>query len=82
MKKIKERIRKDHIAEDKKIDLGEEKVTDYKKNFIQDEKMKEICENKEMTFNQRKNDLKWYAETYIKTKDSLRGRWSFSTFVA
>ena len=28
-----------------------------------------------MKYNQRKNDLKWYAETYIKTKDSLRGRW-------
>ncbi len=38
--------------------------------------MQDICENKDMKFNQRKNDLKWYAETYIKTKDSLRGRWS------
>jgi hypothetical protein len=34
--------------------------------------MQQICENKDMKFNQRKNDLKWYAETYIKTKDSLR----------
>lgn len=49
-------------------------MTDYKKNFVHDEKMKELCENKDMKFNQRKNDLKWYAETYIKTKDSLRGR--------
>jgi hypothetical protein len=29
-----------------------------------------------MKFNQRKNDLKWYAETYIKTKDSLR-KWVY-----
>ena len=36
MKKIKERIKKDHIAEDKKIDLGDKKITDYKKNFVQD----------------------------------------------
>ncbi len=46
--------------------------SDYKSNFIQDDKMKELVQQKDMQHHQRKNDLKWYAETYIKNKQSLR----------
>lgn len=34
--------------------------------------MKEIRSNQDKQYNSRKNELNWYVETYIKTKDSLR----------
>lgn len=70
--KVIERIQKDHVGENFGIDLGEEKSTDYKRHFKDDEKMKEIRGTKDKQYNQRKNELNWYVETYIKTKDSLR----------
>lgn len=67
-----ERIQKDHVGENFAIDLGEEKTTDYKRHFNDDDKMKNIRGTKDKQYNQRKNELNWYVETYIKTKDSLR----------
>lgn len=69
---MKERIKKDHLQEDKEVDLGQKNISEARQNYRHDEKMQEICDKKDMKFNQRKNDLKWYAETYIKTKESLR----------
>ena len=71
-KKIVELIQKDHLAEDRAIDLGEKKSTDYKLHYNDSEKMKDIRANKDKQYHQRKNELNWYVETYIKTKDSLR----------
>lgn len=34
--------------------------------------MKEIRATKDKQYNQRKNELNWYVEEYIKTKESLR----------
>jgi hypothetical protein len=70
--KMKERIQKDHLAEDFDINLGEKKSTDYKLHYNDDDKMKDIRGTKDKQYHQRKNELNWYVETYIKTKDSLR----------
>lgn len=69
---MKERIQKDHLAEDFAIDLGEKKSTDYKLHYNDDKKMMDIRSGKDKQYHQRKNELNWYVETYIKTKDSLR----------
>ena len=71
--KMKAYIQKDHINEDFAIDLGEKKSTDYRNHFNDDEKMKDIRANKDKQYNARKNELNWFVEEYIKTKDSLRG---------
>jgi hypothetical protein len=60
------------LEEDFAIDLGEKKSTDYKLHYNDDHKMKEIRGAKDKQYHQRKNELNWYVETYIKTKDSLR----------
>ncbi len=72
MQKMKARIQKDHLEEDFDINLGEPKSTDYKLHFNDDKKMGEIRGTKDKQYHQRKNELNWYVETYIKTKDSLR----------
>ena len=82
--KMKAYIQKDHINEDFAIDLGEKKSTDYRNHFNDDEKMKEIRANKDKQYNSRKNELNWFVEEYIKTKDSLRGgrkAWLLSTYI-
>lgn len=71
-KRIIARIQKDHVGENFDIDLGEKKSTDYKLHFNDDDKMKEIRATKDKQFNSRKNELNWYVEEYIKTKESLR----------
>lgn len=60
------------MGENFDIDLGEKKSTDYKLHFNDDDKMKEIRAKKDKQFNSRKNELNWYVEEYIKTKESLR----------
>lgn len=55
---MKKRIYKDHLAEDKQIDLNEPKYTDYTRNFTNDQKMKEQIQNKDKKYNQKMNDLK------------------------
>jgi hypothetical protein len=72
LQKMKTRIQKDHLEEDFAIDLGEKKSTDYKLHYNDDSKMQEIRGSKDKQYHQRKNELNWYVETYIKTKDSLR----------
>lgn len=52
--------------------MGEKKSTDYKLHYNDDAKMKDIRAAKDKQYHQRKNELNWYVETYIKTKDSLR----------
>ena len=71
-KKIIERIQKDHVSQNFGIDLGEKKSTDYRNHFNDDEKMKSIREQKDKQYHQTKNELNWYVEEYIKTKESLR----------
>lgn len=34
--------------------------------------MKDINNNRNMEHNQKKNDLKWYTEEFVKCKDFLR----------
>jgi hypothetical protein len=72
LEKMKARIQKDHLEEDFDINLGEQKSTDYKLHYNDDKKMGEIRGTKDKQYHQRKNELNWYVETYIKTKDSLR----------
>lgn len=69
---MKKRIYKDHLAEDKQIDLQQPKKTDYTRNFVNDEKLQEQVRNRDKTYNQKMNDLKDYAQNYIKSKSSLR----------
>jgi hypothetical protein len=69
---MKARIQKDHLEEDFDINLGEQKSTDYKLHYNDDKKMQDIRGGKDKQYHQRKNELNWYVETYIKTKDSLR----------
>ena len=38
--RMKVRIRKDHLQEDAEIDFGERKESDYKRHFVEDDKMK------------------------------------------
>ena len=71
-KKIIDRIRKDHVAQNFDIDLGEKKSTDYKLHYNDDDKMKEIRAGQDKQYNSRKNALNWYVDQYIKTKASLR----------
>ena len=52
--------------------MGEKKSTDYRNHFHDDDKMKDIRAHPDKKYNSRKNELNWYVETYIKTKDSLR----------
>lgn len=70
--KIVSLIQKDHLAQNREIDFGEKKSTDYKLHYNDDEKMKEIRATKDKQYHARKNELNWYVQTYIKTKDSLR----------
>lgn len=60
------------MEEDFDINLGEQKSTDYKLHYNDDKKMANIRTSKDKQYHQRKNELNWYVETYIKTKDSLR----------
>ena len=69
---MKERIYKDHLQEDADINFGEKFASDYKLHYLDDNKMGDIRKTKDLQYHQRKNPLIWYAETYIKTKDSLR----------
>ena len=78
LNKMKARIQKDHLEEDFDIDLGEQKSTDYKLHYNDDKKMNEIRSHKDKQYHQRKNELNWYVETYIKTKESLRKCWLFT----
>ena len=58
--RMKFRIRKDHLQEDAEIDLGEKKISQQKRNFVEDDKMKkEVVRDKR--YNQWQNDLKDYA---------------------
>ena len=52
--------------------MGEKIASDYKRHFNDDDKMKEIRDTKDKQYHARKNELNWYVETYIKTKESLR----------
>ena len=70
--KMKSRIQRDHLEEDFDVNLGEPKSTDYRLHYNDDKKMQEIRGHKDKQYHQRKNELNWYVETYIKTKDSLR----------
>ena len=72
MAKVKERRQKDSVGQNFDIDFGEKKSTDYKLHYNDDKKMNQIRATKDKQYHQRKNELNWYVETYIKTKDSLR----------
>ena len=69
---MKERIRKDHLKEDAEIDFGEQKNSEYKSKYLEDDKMKAEVRMRDKQYNQWQNDLKDYAENYIKSKASLR----------
>lgn len=69
---MKERIYKDHLQEDVDIDFGEPKQTDYTRNYVDDDKLKQEVRAKDKKHNQKMNDLKDYAEHYLKSKSSLR----------
>ena len=58
---MKERISKDHLQEDAEIDFGEKKNSEYKGNFVEDDKLKSEVRNKDKKYNQWQNDLKEYA---------------------
>lgn len=72
IKKMRERISKDHLQEDAEINFGEHKNSEYKNKYIEDDKLKAEVRNRDKQFNQWQNDLKDYAESYIKSKSSLR----------
>lgn len=60
---MKKRIHKDHLAEDREIDLQEPKETQHSRNFKNDSKMKEevLIKHNDKKYNQKMNDLKDYA---------------------
>jgi len=72
-KKIKNRICQDHIAQMVEgVDYSQKKESDYGANFVHNDQYQKDVEGINMAYHQRKNDLKWYSEEYVKTKLSLR----------
>ena len=72
-KKIKHRICQDHLAQTVEgVQYSQKKESDYGANFVHNQKFQQDVEGIDMTYHQKKNDLKWYSEEYVKTKLSLR----------
>ena len=69
---MKKRIHKDHLAEDVEIDFGQPKNTEHRDNFRDDDKLKHEVRAQDKRYNQKMNDLKDYAEHYLRSKNSLR----------
>lgn len=71
--KMKHRICQDHLAQTVQgVDYGQKKESDYMANYVHNDNFQKEVDKVDMTFHQRKNDLKWYSEEYVKTKLSLR----------
>lgn len=71
--KMKHRICQDHLAQMVEgVQYSQKKESDYGANFVHNDNYQKDVEGIDMSYHQRKNDLKWYSEEYVKTKLSLR----------
>lgn len=61
--KMKNRICQDHLAQTVEgVDYGHKKESDYMANYVHNDNFQKEVDKVDMTFHQRKNDLKWYSE--------------------
>lgn len=54
------------------MEYSQKKESDYGANFVHNQNFQNEVEQMDMSHHQRKNDLKWYSDEYVKTKLSLR----------
>ncbi|EAR99571.3 hypothetical protein TTHERM_00138340 (macronuclear) [Tetrahymena thermophila SB210] len=70
---MKKKIYQDHLNELFSNDYKKVKdLSNYQQNFQFTQDMQNDCDNQNFDHHQRKNDLKWYQEAYIKYKSTMR----------
>lgn len=69
--KMKNILKRDHVKENSEIEFGEKLCSEYHRHFIEDGKMKREVK-RDKRHHQMKNDLKEYAEAYLKSNQCLR----------
>ena len=70
---MKHRIYQDHLDQMwEGMNEADKMLSENKKNYVHNEHYQKELSTMNKEHFQRKNDLKWYSEEYVKTKLSLR----------